>query len=171
MTFVRAERLIGYEGTLFSHNRDLLSAANNLTYFQAVSNHTQWILSQCLADEHFLQNYISDVQRWLYVCYKGLEEALAAIDVPLTPAQGTLMAWADFRKYLPEPTWEGEKQLWLELFDKAKILFTTGKSCQSEVPGFFRICYAWPKATDEDPAIAMKELKSRLIKHFAGAKK
>jgi len=43
---------------------------------------------------------------------------------------------------------------------------TTDIVTRHSVPGFFRICYAWPAVTEDDPTIAMRELKSRLLKHF-----
>ena len=46
----------------------------------------------------------------------ALKDALDAINVPMLPAQGTLMVWADFRKYLKDNSWEAELNLWMELF-------------------------------------------------------
>lgn len=157
-------------GVLFTHNKTLLSAVENLSYFQAVSNDTQFLLTKVLQDKEFVQEFVSENRRRLTAAYHGLEDAMAAIGVPLTPAQGSLMAWADFRRYLKEDTWDAEQELWMELFESSRVLFTTGSSCQSEVPGFFRICFAWPAASEEDPAIAMKELKKRLVAKFGPAK-
>ncbi len=56
----------------------------------------------------------------------GLKEALQSVNVPLTPAIGTLTAWADFRNKLKEQTFEAESQLWDELFVNSKILVISG---------------------------------------------
>jgi hypothetical protein len=77
------------------------------------------------------------------------------------------MAWLDLRARLEAPTWEAERALWEDLFRRSRVLFTTGRSCGSRAPGFFRVCFAWPAATEEDPAVAMKELSRRLVRHFA----
>ena len=45
-----------------------------------------------------------------------------------TNCQGTLMAWADFRVHLKEESWDAEYALWKALFERSKILLTTGKS-------------------------------------------
>jgi 1-aminocyclopropane-1-carboxylate synthase len=110
--------------------------------------------------------YIQSNREKLQLCYASLEEALGAVNVKLTPWQGTLMAWADFRVHLRSQTWDAEYNLWRELFARSRILLTTGKSCHSSVPGFFRVCFAWPAVSEEDPTVAMRELKLRLVSHF-----
>ncbi len=152
---------------LFSHNRPLLTAATNAAYFQGVSNLDQWALTQVLSDGAFLAAYLASMRRRLELCYRGLEAAAAAIGAPLSPCRGTLMAWLDLRARLAAPTWEAERALWEDLFRRSRVLFTTGRSCGSRAPGFFRVCFAWPAATGEDPAVAMKELARRLVRHFA----
>ena len=114
----------------------------------------------------FVAGYIKTNQAKLLQCYRALEDALSVIGVGLTRCQGTLMAWADFRRHLRTATWDAELELWRDLFSTSRILLTTGKSCSSNEPGFFRICYAWPAVTDDDPTVAMKELKARLLTHF-----
>lgn len=91
-----------------------------------------------------------------------------AIGVKVFPCQATQLAWVDFRSYLKPPKdFAAEKTLWLELVKTSKIIFTSGQSCRSEKPGFFRLCFSYPEIGDtKDPTIAMKELKRRLIKKF-----
>ena len=78
------------------------------------------------------------------------------------------MAWVDFRKYLKAPKdAAAEEALWIDLAENDKVIFTTGESCKSTIPGFFRLCFAYPDIGDsEDPKIAMKELKKRLMKTY-----
>ena len=78
------------------------------------------------------------------------------------------MAWVDFRKYLKGPKdAAAEEKLWIDLAETDKVIFTSGKSCRSEIPGFFRLCFAYPTIGDsKDPKAAMKELKKRLVKKF-----
>ena len=47
----------------------------------------------------------------------------------------------------------------MELFRDAKVIFTTGNSCNEEKPGLFRVVYPWPAGGP----IAMKELGDRLV--------
>ena len=104
-----------------------------------------------------MDQYIEENRRRLYETYQALEEALKLINVPLVPAQGTIFAWADFSKYLKEG--QTEKELWMELFNDAKIALTTGESCFGEKPGMFRIVYTWPEGGPE----AMREFGRRLV--------
>lgn len=65
---------------------------------------------------------------------------------------------ADFSSLLQEG--QTEKELWMELFQDAKIIFTTGSSCNEDKPGTFRVVYPWP----EGGPIAMKEMGDRLVR-------
>jgi bifunctional pyridoxal-dependent enzyme with beta-cystathionase and maltose regulon repressor activities len=152
---------------LFSHNRPLLAAAANAACFQGVSNLDQWALTQVLTDGAFLAAYLASVRRRLALCCRGLEAAAAAIGAPLAPCRGAHTAWLDLRARLAAPTWEAEQALWEDLFRRSRVLLTAGRSCGSRIPGFFRVCFAWPAATEEDPAAAMRELARRLVRHFA----
>ena len=104
-----------------------------------MSNLDQWALTQLLRDGAFLPRYLADMRRRLRLCYAGLERAAAAVGAPLTPCRGTLMAWLDLRARLAAPTWEAERALWLDLFRRSRVLLTTGRSCGSRLPGFFRV--------------------------------
>jgi aspartate/methionine/tyrosine aminotransferase len=88
----------------------------------------------------------------------ALQDALDLIHVPLLPSQGAIFAWADFSAYILEG--QTEKDLWMELFNEAKVALTTGESCGANKPGMFRIVYGWPKGGRE----AMKEFGERLVK-------
>ena len=156
-------------GVLFTHNDKLTAAVSNLACFNGMSSYAQWVWTCVFEDRAWVTHYIRTNQEKLRACYAALEEALACVDVPVTPCQGTLMAWADFRRHLKEQSWAGELALWKDLFARSKILLTTGQSCHSAVPGFFRVCFAWPAVTPDDPTAAMRVLKSRLLKHFANA--
>ena len=101
-------------GTLFSHNKDLLEALSSVGYFQTVSTYTQFLLTRILEDEKWTFRWMNENKRRLKVCFDGLQDAMNAIGVPVTPCQGTMMAWVDFRKYLREPKdAAAEKELWL----------------------------------------------------------
>ena len=153
-------------GVLFSHNAPLVNAFAGLGSFQSVSHLTQSLVARVMRDMSFVHAYLATNRAKLLQCYRALETALDAVGVAVTPALGCIFAWADFRHHLRSPTWEAEHELWLELNDRVKVLFTTGRSCGSLEPGFFRICYACPKALPEDPGVAMRELQERLVQHL-----
>lgn len=91
-------------GTLFTHNQDLLEAIGNLGLFSAVSNQTQWCLTQILVDDGWVARYLAENQKRLKCRYDALKDALGAIGVRVHPCRSTLMAWADFRPLLKDET-------------------------------------------------------------------
>ena len=145
-------------GYVFSHNTELLRAMDIVGYYQGVSSYTQHVLSYVFEDDDFVDWYISENRKRLHDTYSALEEALSLIDVPLVPSQGGIFAWADFSGLLKEN--QTEKELWMELFDDAKVALTSGESCYGDKPGMFRIVYGWP----EGGRTAMEELGRRLVR-------
>ena len=55
------------------------------------------------------------------------EGALKEAGIPFVPADSTMMMWLDLRKFLTEPTWEGERALWHRLADEQHVILTPGK--------------------------------------------
>ena len=147
-------------GACLSHNAQVNSGITNIAYFQMVSQLTQHILTGVLGDDKFVESYVMDNQRKLHEVYQEFHKSCESIGVPVVPSQGTLMAWADFSKYLIH--FKSEKDMWLDLHNSSKILFTTGKSCHGEKPGMFRVCYAWPTVLESDKTQAMRVLGERL---------
>lgn len=145
-------------GYVYTHNTMLLQAMDLLGYYQAVSQYTQLILTQVFNDHAWVDWYIDENQKRLFDNYQALQEALDLVQVPLFPAQGGLFAMANFSSFLQEG--QTEQELWLELFETAKVALTSGESCNGETPGLFRIVYAWP----EGGTAAMRELGNRLVK-------
>lgn len=84
-------------------------------------------MSKVFADEAWLEDFIGVLRRRLTKAYKSIVGALKAIDIPVFEGQGTLMLWADFRKFLPENTFHGEDLLWEEIFTECKWLITRGQ--------------------------------------------
>jgi 1-aminocyclopropane-1-carboxylate synthase len=144
-------------GTLFSHNEQLLKALELIGYYPSVSQYTQHALTQVFADDEWVDWYIQENQQRLWATYEALVAALDRIQVPVVPAEGALFAWADFSSLLLDG--QTEKDLWLELFHDAKVIFTLGGSCNEDSPAMFRIVYPWP----EGGPVAMKELGDRLV--------
>ena len=145
-------------GSLFTHNAQLLTAIDTIGYYQSVSRYTQFALTGVFSDHDFVSWYIEENRRRLYETYQALKDALDLIQVPLFPSQGAIFAWADFSSYILDG--QSEKELWMELFNDAKIALTSGESCIASKPGMFRIVYGWP----EGGTVAMKELGHRLVK-------
>lgn len=144
-------------GSLLTHNLQLLNALDTIGYYQSVPGYIQYALTGVFEDKDFVSWYIQENQRRLHETYLALKEALDSIQVPLFPSQGAIFAWADFSAYILEG--QSEKDLWMELFNDAKIALTSGESCKANKPGMFRIVYGWP----EGGTLAMEEFRNRLV--------
>lgn len=67
---------------------------------------------------------------------------------------------AGHRRWLQEPTWEGEAALWKGVCDSCRVILTPGKPCHAPAPGFFRLCFAWV------PRQALADAVGRLGAHL-----
>mmetsp|Transcript_34825 Transcript_34825/g.76136 ORF Transcript_34825/g.76136 Transcript_34825/m.76136 type:complete len:432 (-) Transcript_34825:204-1499(-) len=147
-------------GWVFTKNRTLIQAFNNVGYFVGCSTLLQVGLAGLLGDKSFIDSYLKENCRRLEAGYDALETAIKEAGIPYTPAQGAMFLCIDLRQYLREDSFEGERELFQALFDEERLLFTPGKDCHFETPGNFRMCFAAvpPAALP----IAMKRLVSFL---------
>jgi aspartate/methionine/tyrosine aminotransferase len=153
-------------GSLFTHNSELLHAMEMLSYYDSVSQWTQYGISQLLDDSvnydggggGWVEWYLDENKRRLEETYHACVKALSRIGVTVFgQTKGALFAWADFSSLLHNG--QSEQELWWELFQDARILLTSGQSCHGEKPGMFRVVYPWP----EGGVVAMEELGDRLV--------
>jgi len=146
-------------GSLLTHNKALQQALSISSYYDSVSQYTQWALTSMLQDAVWRDWYLAENKRRLEATFRALQDALALIDVTVYEhTEGALFAWADFSDLLQEG--QTEQELWVELFEDAKILLTLGESFYGDKPGMFRVVYPWPKGG----VVAMQELGRRLVK-------
>jgi 1-aminocyclopropane-1-carboxylate synthase len=120
----------------------MLQALGRLVYFNNVTSHTQIVLAGVFGDRAWVDEYIARNTTALRSMYNTLTSALTAVDIPFVPAQAGMFVWIDLRRWLPEPTWEGEWTLFSQLANEAHVVLTPGKDCHAEEPGFFRCCFA-----------------------------
>ena len=66
------------------------------------------------------------------------------------PSSGTLMAWADFTKFLKTKNWHGEDLLWQELLQACKWNIMRGREFGFTEPGHFRIMYTAQEFVDKN---------------------
>jgi 1-aminocyclopropane-1-carboxylate synthase len=133
-------------GLCYTENRAVHAALDNISYFCAVSNHTQHALTRLLApddDEGFVQRFIDANAARLRQAYEALAAALAAARLPhIAPCAG-LFAMVDMRTLLDAPgSWAAEARLFKELL-ACGVLMTPGADCHMDEPGWFRCCFAW----------------------------
>ena len=129
-------------GTLVTENRDVLAAIGELAYWGAVSGDTQWALGRMIADDPWVDEYVTEMRRRLANAHAEVTAALDVAGIPHLPAEAGLFLIADLRAWLDEPTWEAERRLWSKILDEANVNVTPGAACHIVEPGFMRICFA-----------------------------
>ncbi len=147
-------------GVLVSENEALLAAVNGLSYWGAVSGHTQWILGQMISDEAWVDGYCGELRDALGLTYARVTDALDAAGIPVIAAGAGIFVLCDMRRFLDHPTWEAEHALWQRILDEANVNITPGSACRIAEPGFMRLCYA---AEPIESVLAAIERVGRLL--------
>lgn len=149
-------------GVLYSQNEMFMQAllASNISIFSCVSGPIQYVVSELLTDDAFIDHFLEEsrdrLRRSYEICVLKLEEMV----VPFVPADAGIFVYVDFSSLLPQKTFEWERKLAELMFNYARIVLTPGEAQHEVSPGMFRICYAWVSPAVLE--IAMERL-SRLI--------
>lgn len=130
-------------GVVHSMNQSFLAAYNNLNAPSMVSNYTQWIFEQALADTDFVDNYISTNQKLLTENYATVIRSFKKLNVPYVPARGSLFVWLDLSEFLNANTQEAESQFWMELYEQTGVLLTPGDGFGHTKRGQFRLVHSY----------------------------
>lgn len=144
-------------GVIHSTNQALQRAVAMLNTAHMVSNHTQWVLGEVLADESFIDAYVAAGQQRLTDAYAVVVRTLRRCGIPYVPSRGSLFVWADFSEFLDEATAEGERRLWDDLYRRAGLLITPGEGFGHTKRGLFRIVF--PGIPAEQLPTAMERLE------------
>ncbi|MEM6672918.1 MAG: aminotransferase class I/II-fold pyridoxal phosphate-dependent enzyme [Planctomycetota bacterium] len=129
-------------GVLVSENEALLRAVDGLSYWGAVSGHTQWVLGRMIEDGAWVDRFRSELRARLGATYAQVTAALDRTEIPYVPAGAGIFVLCDMRRFLDAPTWEAEDALWRRILDRAEVNLTPGSACRIAEPGFMRLCYA-----------------------------
>ena len=142
----------GYRvGALYTENKEIIQALNNVNCFCTISNDVQQCLTQAFQDLDFIDRYLERNRNVLKEHFESIRTVLEQAGIPYMRPRAGLFFWMDLRKLLREESWEAEKELRSYLETKLKILFTPGQPCHPSCPGFFRACIAWSdKASVEE---------------------
>ncbi|GGF40209.1 aminotransferase class I/II-fold pyridoxal phosphate-dependent enzyme [Echinicola rosea] len=126
-------------GLVHSHNEAFLKAYANTNLTHSVSNHTQWLLQCLLEDRKFIGNYIAHYQKELTDCYVMVVASLKKLQIPYVPSRGSLFVWIDLSAWLAENTDEGQKALWMDIYQSTGVLLTPGEGFGHLQKGHFRL--------------------------------
>jgi 1-aminocyclopropane-1-carboxylate synthase len=151
-------------GLVYTHNESFVRGYENLNLTHTVSNHTQWLLGQILADRAFMTGYVERNQARLTEAYVIVVETMRRLGMPYVPSRGSLFCWVDLSSLLAEDSEAGEMQLWQTLFDETGVLLTPGVGFGHTKHGLFRVVY---------PCVEIDELKVAMgrLEHFAAERR
>jgi len=150
-------------GVLISESQAVLDAVSGLAYWAACSGHTQHLLSELVADDDVVDEYLRGMRRKLGHAYRNVTGALDELGIAYLPAEAAIFLICDLRSHLTAPTWAAERALWRRIVDEANVNLTPGEACRINEPGFFRICYAAENGT------AVREAITRIGRVLASA--
>lgn len=148
-------------GMVYSLNRDFLAAFDNLSLPHMVSNHSQWLMGNVLADHDFMRRFLEAQKNSLTKNYIVVVDALKKLHIPFVPSYGSLFIWADFSNFLKDGTKVSEMLFWEQLYLNTGILLTPGEGFGHAKKGMFRIVYTC--FTEQELKVAMKRLEYYLV--------
>jgi aspartate/methionine/tyrosine aminotransferase len=146
-------------GILYSQNETLMEGLSSLSTFSGVSGPVQYVVSELLTDDNFVDRFLDESRNRLLFSYTICTRKLDEMVLPFIPAEAGMFVYVDFSSLLPQKTFEWEAKL-SELLFEVRVVLTPGESQHDTTPGMFRICYAW--VSPDVLEIAMERL-SRLV--------
>jgi aspartate/methionine/tyrosine aminotransferase len=129
-------------GVLLTESPAVMRAVEALAYWACCSGDTQHVLGAMIADEVWADSYVAAMRARLGDAYRRVAAALAEQGIPHLPSSAGVFLLCDLRRFLPEPTWDGERALWRRILDGANANLTPGAACRVGEPGFMRLCFA-----------------------------
>lgn len=130
-------------GVLYSQNTQLLAAFSTMNMAIQVSNMVQEMAAHILNDRAFVDLFLKETRLKLKESYDFLHHELKELGIMIvSPAGASIFCFADFRLLMSEQSFEGERALFTRLADRG-VVITPGEPCHCQIPGFFRICFAY----------------------------
>ncbi|NND03360.1 MAG: aminotransferase class I/II-fold pyridoxal phosphate-dependent enzyme [Acidimicrobiia bacterium] len=129
-------------GVLFTENAAVHQAVDMLSYWAAVSGDTQSLLMQMLADDEWVDSFVTENRRRLRSAYAQVTAVLDEYGVEYMPADAAFFFLVDVRPLMEEVSWEAEDALWRRLLAEERINLTPGTACRNGEPGFMRLVFS-----------------------------
>lgn len=155
-------------GLVYSFNKQFLKAYENLNAPHMISNYTQWVFQMVLSDHAFMENYIKKNQEALTASYAIVVKHLRAAKIPYVSSRGSLFAWIDLSQWLSTPSKEAETNLWLDIYEKTKVLITPADGFGNAKRGQYRLVYTAISKADLEVAMGrlgdyIQEINARIV--------
>ncbi|KAG5273941.1 hypothetical protein AALO_G00157430 [Alosa alosa] len=129
-------------GTLYSQNRDLVEALDQLGCFHGVPGPVQHQVARLLQDKGWISDeFLPTCRKRLRAAHGFLAEELRKMDVPYLHRPVGFFIWADFSKFLSEASFPAELELWRR-FLRHRVVLSCGQAFSCSSPGWFRIVFS-----------------------------
>ena len=144
-------------GVMYTRNEELLEALGNYGAPSLVSNHTQWLLSEILADGEWVSAFAKTNQQRLTKSYVKVIDALRKQHILYFPARGSLFVWAK----LNGKQSTSDIEFWSKLFDDQQVLLTAPGGFGHTENGWLRIVYSCVDAAQLEVALQRLAVSSQ----------
>ncbi|KAI4876670.1 hypothetical protein NFI96_027136 [Prochilodus magdalenae] len=129
-------------GTVYTENKDLVQALDQLCSFHGVAGPTQHQIAQLLRDKEWLNEvFLPENKRRLKEAHQYVTSELTKLGIPYLHRGAGFFIWADFNKYMKERTFVDELRLW-RCFLKHRVLLSCGQAFSCSSPGWFRVIFS-----------------------------
>jgi aspartate/methionine/tyrosine aminotransferase len=96
---------------VYSQNQAFLDGLGTLNIFTGVSGPLQYMVSELLTDDAFVDCFLEESRRRLVTSYELCTRKLEEMVLPFVPAQAGIFAYVDFSSLLQGKTFEWEEKL------------------------------------------------------------
>ncbi|CAK9134377.1 unnamed protein product [Ilex paraguariensis] len=144
-------------GIVYSYNDAVVNCGRKMSSFGLVSSQTQYFLASLLADEVFVEMFLTESAKRLAKRHGIFTNGLEQMGISCLKSNAGLFCWMDLRSLLKEATVEAEIVLWRVIINKVKLNVSPGSSFHCVEPGWFRACFA--NIDDETVEVALQRIR------------
>ncbi|MCD7461656.1 hypothetical protein HAX54_046739 [Datura stramonium] len=137
-----------------------------MSSFGLVSTQTQYLISNMLTDEAFVEKFAAESRERLAKRHGAFTKGLEKVGISTLKSNAGLFSWMDLRRLLKENTFESEIELWRIIVNEVKLNVSPGCSFHCSEPGWFRVCFA--NMDEETMRVALTRIKNFVVQHNKG---
>lgn len=132
-------------GVLHSLNSEVIKSIAGMGLFSNVECHIQQISAKMLMDTTWLDEvYFARNLTRLKLAYEDCVKYFEKIGCQVRSSSAGLFAWVNLAPLFKKRqlTFENERQLFVDMFNRSKIYFPNGQEFGCADPGWFRVVFA-----------------------------
>ncbi|KAK4726399.1 hypothetical protein R3W88_031316 [Solanum pinnatisectum] len=150
-------------GIIYSYNDVVTKCARKMSSFGLVSTQTQYLISNMLLDDMFIEKFVVESRERLKKRHGVFTKGLENIGINTLESNAGLFCWMDLRSLLKENTFESEIELWRMIINDVKLNVSPGCSFHCCEPGWFRVCFA--NMDDNTMRIALRRIEIFVVQY------